>query len=221
MDYNNSTEQNPNVSGQPATSKTNQTLIFIIVILLLIIVGGGAFIFAKYLYSPNPTSDISTQQTASSSSFSNLSADKATAPSFSVDLTASWKTYENTKYGLSFRYPLDFKVEERVDGFIVISAPTNNAPQSGISIDARRQGFYESFAKAQENINNTFMVTKSSEINGWKTFDAVGKADMLKNIKFKLAIAPYKDGVIDMETIDAEPYGSFFDQIISTFKFLP
>lgn len=135
------------------------------------------------------------------------------------DETANWKTYTNITYGLSFKYPPDYKVEERIAGFIVISAPTDNAPQSGISIDARQLGPYQSFTKAQANINTTFIISKSSELNGWMTFDTIGKEGMLKDIKFKLAIAPYKTGAIEMETIDNEPHANIFDQILSTFKF--
>ncbi|MBU1104379.1 hypothetical protein KJ664_00570 [Patescibacteria group bacterium] len=136
-----------------------------------------------------------------------------------IDTTTNWKTYTSTTYGLSFKYPQDYKVEERSDGFFVISTQTDNVPQSGISIDARQQGSYQSLAKAQANINTAFTVNGSSEVNGWTTFDVIGKEGMLKDIEFKLAIAPYKTGAIEMETINNEPYRNIFDQILSTFKF--
>ena len=95
-------------------NKTNRALIFIIVILLLIIVGGGGFILAKYLCSPKPVSDISTQQPVINSSinnpspspnnsFSNLNTEKVSTTPATVDETANWKT--QTYSGFSLKVP--------------------------------------------------------------------------------------------------------------------
>ena len=118
MEYKDSqVPQNPNVPNYPVPSnKTHQTLIFIIAILLLIIVGGGAFVFARYIYSPKPSSDISTQQPVSSSapsssnSFSDLNTEKVSTPPPTVDETAGWKTYTNTLFNYEIKYPIDWEL---------------------------------------------------------------------------------------------------------------
>jgi hypothetical protein len=176
---------------------------------VLILVAVGWFFKSSTKNTPEPITDTPTVTP-------NTSAVESTSTS---DLYTDWNTYTNTSYGLSFKYPQDFKVEERVPGFIVITTLTENVPQAGISIDARQQGSYQSLTSAQENINIIYTVSTTGEINGWTTFDVIGKEGMLKDLKFKMALAPYKAGVIEMETIDAEPYRNIFEQVLSTFEF--
>src|SRR3989344_135240 len=74
--------------------------------------------------------------------------------------TVKWRTYSSPKYGISFKYPQDYQVEERVDGFFVIIAPDDKVPLSGISIDARLQGINENYDKAKDWINTSLAVSR-------------------------------------------------------------
>lgn len=151
MEYNNSQiPQNPNVPNYPVpTNKTNQTLIFIIVILLLIIAGGGAFVFARYIYSPKPALDISTQQPAisqtagnpapvSNSSFSNLATEKVSTPPAAVDETANWKTRQYSDYSL--KIPRAWFNEDSSKSFAQLTS-YNPVGVSGDYDPAKNKGF--------------------------------------------------------------------------------
>lgn len=180
--------------------------VLVVILALIAILGIGYF---AYKYYPLLTK-LQNQSNPSSSP----------VPTASIDLTADWKTYISDKYGFSFKYPGDFKVEERAPGFFVITSPTEHTPQGGISLDARQSGSYQTLEKAQDYINTTFTVSKTETVNDWSVFNGIGKEEMLKGLKFKLAITPYQSGAIEAETIDSEPYSSLFNQILSTFKFL-
>jgi hypothetical protein len=140
-------------------------------------------------------------------------------PSSSVNSTAGWKTYSNEALGFSFSYPEEYQVEERVPGFLLIVKPSENVAQAGISLETRLNSPYQTYASAQEYIKNTFDLLETKKINQWEVFKAKGKEGMLIGLEFRLAIAPYKTGAIEMDVLENTDYVNNLDQILSTFKF--
>lgn len=134
-------------------------------------------------------------------------------------LTADWKTYTNNLLGFSFKYPQNYRVEERSKGFFVITSPDEHTPQGGISLDTRLEGSYASYSGALAKLSADFTVTRSVRVNDWTVFEAIGKEGMLRDQKFKIALAIYKTGAIGMETLANSPYAGIFEQILATFKF--
>lgn len=143
----------------------------------------------------------------------------AVLPSPSVDPTKGWKMYSNDLLGISFSYPSNYKIEERVPGFLLISNPGENVAQAGISIETRVDSPYDNFTNAQQYMTKSFNLSETKRINQWEVFQGKGKEGMLVGVEFRLAIAPYKAGAIEMETLASGEYVNFFDLILSTFKF--
>lgn len=128
-----------------------------------------------------------------------------------------FKTYTSTKYGFSFKYPQDYKVEERVDGFFVITAPGEHVPQGGISIDARLQGIFETYEKAVNYYTTSLELSYNVQKPNVSVFIGVGKEGQIKGIEFQNAVLRYKTGALGLETINVEPYKSIFGTILSNF----
>jgi len=127
------------------------------------------------------------------------------------------KTYTSSKYGISFKYPQDYKVEERVDGFFVITAPGESAPQGGISIDARLQGIFETYEKAVNYYTSSLELSYNVQKPNLSVFVGVGKEGQIKGIEFQNAVIRYKTGALGLETINVEPYKSTFGTILLNF----
>jgi len=129
-----------------------------------------------------------------------------------------WQTYTNNKYGFEFKYPSDYKIEERVDGFFVITTQGEQAPQAGISIDARLQGIFETYEKAINYYTTSLELSKDSQGSNLSTFVGIGRDGMIKGIEFQNAVIRYKTGAIGIETVNTEPYKSIFDRVVSSFR---
>jgi len=93
-----------------------QILIWIIVGALVIAVAGGAYYLGRSTSpkpSPAPTVTSQTPQPTSSPSPS----DASPAPTGAGE-TANWKTYTNTTFNYSIKYPPEVSLEEKPGGFI-------------------------------------------------------------------------------------------------------
>ena len=130
------------------------------------------------------------------------------------------KTYTSSKYGISFKYLEDYKVEEKVDGFFVITAPGEHVPQGGISIDARLQGIFETYEKAVNYYTTSLELSYNVQKPNLSVFVGVGKEGQIKGIEFQNAVIRYKTGALGLETINVEPYKSVFGTILSNFKII-
>ena len=130
------------------------------------------------------------------------------------------KTFTSSKYGITFNYPQEYKVEERVDGFFVITAPGEHVPQGGISIDARLQGIFETYEKAVNYYTSSLELSQNVQKPNLSIFVGVGKEGQIKGIEFQNAVVRYKTGALGLETINVEPYKSIFGKILSTFKII-
>lgn len=129
-----------------------------------------------------------------------------------------WSVYTSKRYNFTFEYPADYKVEERVGGFFVISAPDERIPQSGISIDVRSQGSFGTYKEALEQVGRSLTVSIDTNIGDWRVFTGVGKERMISGIEFKQAVMRIASGAIVAGTINREPYKSIFDDVVGSFK---
>ncbi len=149
------------------------------------------------------------------SSFEKL---PVTKPSVATSTQPGWSVYTSERYRFTFEYPADYRVEERVGGFFVISAPDERVPQSGISVDARSQGPFATYKEALEEVERSLTVSIDTSIGSWRVFTGVGKEGMISGIEFRQAVMRIASGAIVAETINREPYKSIFDDVIRSFK---
>ncbi len=133
----------------------------------------------------------------------------------SVTATEGWKTYTNSKYGISFKYPDDYQVEERVDGFFVIFRQHH-----GLSIDARQLLIEQSsLTKAIDWAYSALNVTQKSQFGNWIVFYGIGKENMLKDVEIKHAVTPYRNGVISVESSRNSISKEVFESIVKSIQF--
>ena len=184
----------------------------------MLIAIGGAYYFGTQKSNIFPTSTQTSTPVAIGTPTQFVPTDKPT-----TDPTANWKTYTNTQYGFSFKYPVGFEVKENAPGYFVITTTAENAfngsLQEGISIDARLLEPYTSMVNARKSITDSLTITENKEISEWEIYQGIGKDGMLKGVEFRIAISPYKTGAIRLETITNVKFLDIFDQILSTFKF--
>jgi hypothetical protein len=149
----------------------------------------------------------------------------ATTPpgSATPDPTSNWKTFVSSSYGFSFKHPDTFEVKENAPGYFVITPTLENAfsgsLEQGISIDARLTGPYSNIDTARQSITEPLIISENVKIYEWEVYQGVGKDGMLKGVEFRMAITPYKTGVIKVETITNAKFLEIFDKVLSTFKF--
>lgn len=213
--------QNPGSQPMIAPEKqsTNYLMIGGIVLACFVVFGFGGYYLGKNTSEVKQSTQRTQNQTAPIATSTPLTTSAPDTQNTPSQVTSNWKTYTSSKYGFTFKYPQDYQVEERVDGFFVITVSDGGAPQEGISIDARLQGIYETFEKAQNWINTDLQISQTSQIGNWSIFIGVGKEGMIKNIEFKHAISPYKNGAIGVETINNSPYKDIFEDIVKSFQF--
>lgn len=76
-----------------------------------IVFGGGGYYLATTMNLPETDSPQTTVRTSTKPSSTSTTSSIATA--FTTDETASWKTYTNSTYKFSFKYPADWITKEK------------------------------------------------------------------------------------------------------------
>ena len=89
--------------------------VFVAVIITLIIAGGGGWYGANY-FADKKLSDkddqiASTQKALDATNAKLKTATATTSTTKTIDATADWKTYTNSTYGFSFKYPSDWTLK--------------------------------------------------------------------------------------------------------------
>ncbi|MBI5457166.1 hypothetical protein HY971_00380 [Candidatus Kaiserbacteria bacterium] len=150
---------------------------------------------------------------------SSLPKTSVTAPvTISTSTRPGWSVYTSKRYNFTFEYPEGYRVEERVGGFFVISAPDERTPQSGISIDMRSQGLFATYSEALEQVERSLTLSSDMNVGSWRVFTGVGKEGMMSGIEFKQAVMRIASGAVVAETINREPYKSIFNDVVGSFK---
>lgn len=130
------------------------------------------------------------------------------------DETAGWKTYINTKYGFSFKYPSEWKVQTGI-------------PNSGlISLEMSNDNRFFVWFSPSVTISEWLEKTQSGKIIRKKTvveytFTVIQGGSNLESLEYALDV---KGNGIVRFVIEPNSNNSesekIFDQILSTFKFL-
>lgn len=173
--------------------------------LIIVIIAAGAFATWYFLSGPGKTS--------------TESATTTTPKTTTTDKTAGWKTYENKTYGVSFKYPKDWTVSDKIqvsgiggdDDVLEISAKDGQK----LSVWVNQDGFGLEGASMVYDAtitNNKIVVNKKTENKENPTADQA-VITKLKNDNDVYAIA--FNYIKAKKTTDLET----FDTILSTFKF--
>ena len=207
-------------------NKKGQSSILILVgILVLAGVAGGAYFLGKSTKS-KPVKVVS--QTQPISQPTSVSQPFQITPAPSIDETvyteasesANWKIYSSST--LSFKYPTNLTLEERQKNYIVLLSDANHPQSVLVSVDARQSGNYANYDKAvsstKAGLTNVLIeeMTNGVKISG-KVGPGYGEGMTVTIVLFK-----YGTAAVEVETTATDLNQlQVFNQILSTFKFLP
>lgn len=214
QDSKNTTPQAPSVTPEtsqiPKPPKRKTGLIIGLSLFLLLLAITGIFAYQNYQLKKQVVQTPPTSEPTIS-------------PSPAVDQTANWKTYTSEVNGFSFKYPLDWQMEENVNyigptypnytfffkkkvefmpGIKLFVVP-KTTPEEWVGT---RNSDFKKFAKIEEFALDDVQATKISGIPGALEQEWIFVDKTNKTIIF------YAGGLGDELTI--------FDQILSTFKLL-
>lgn len=192
----------------------------ILIVLLIAVLGiGGYFVYQNYSTKTTPTpTPYSTPQPSSSS----------------TDETANWKTYENSKYGFSIKYPPELTYEEKRNTVVFANLENKSKEPSYIKIDIYDTKIFKTtLEETMKQLTKTFGASwrdiKIGQLDGKNAEINIGQvtgkriAGTLHNIVATLDIV---DANIIFSLIGSEESnqqfisdGDFY-KMLSTFKFL-
>lgn len=186
--------------------------------LILIFLGITAIVFVAGIFVAGR--NLSTNENAQNTTVS------PTPTPTSVDETTNWKTYTNTQYGYSIKYPEDMKIDDSNRGAVGFYRNTVSKPGTGgqgrccgMSVYYRDNEAIDIESQAIENGRPVNVIT----VAGYQAKEIGDNPKYLQDLWIK---NPYKDrGVrITISTINAQnPYDKedfeIFQKMLSTFKF--
>ena len=199
---------------------SNKGFVHLLLLIVVVLVGiGGLLYFSwqKGLIKTSPTKEAFPTPTMVINETANLSRD---------DILRNWKTYTNTKYSYSLKYPLELTYNENSNGdvsFFLLGddqrKDTPNGLGQHLSIVHRRESPNEAVKFELPNVS-----IKPFEINNAKgiqvieaDFDYYLTPKLDTNLTLRLTFLP------DMNissSDEAEKMLNIFNQILSTFKFI-
>lgn len=223
---------NPPANQPVKTSSSSKPILIILFVVGLIALSSlGTYFIVK--------SQVKPQAPASSSSPVSSSSVQASPTPSVIDETANWKTYTNTKYNYSFKYPQDWILQNKqldiengmIDNIEFIKNGQNrllefSAYQNSTSFGSTAKGYLQYYQNmANENTEGPAMIVTSNNkkinnnINGFQL--SIGGADVTKKIVFDdngklFVISP---NIMAMSPKEQSENEKTVDQILSTFKF--
>lgn len=217
----------PLSTGSLTTSKLSASqkgLAPILIVLLIAAAVGGYFIYQNQI---KPTLPPITQPTPSQIA-APAPTDADTTVNTEASRSANWKTYTNSKYGFSLKYPAGYVIKEDGSGVIQIADSEKSFTELSnfITIDPRLVGMYANYAnaiqKAREQFKND---TIENTENGIKFTSKPYTLPFVNNGKqqlYRLNVYYMYQGGAMTTTFNNEPINNIhkYDQILSTFKFL-
>lgn len=199
-----------------------QTQVLILAgIVILIAVAGGIFFLGR-VTAPKPQLPVATS-----------SPQPSPTPDETVytesDETTNWKTYTNTNYGFSVKYPTDLEVEDRSNQFppftIFLTDKTKQVPYEGGS----KINPYALIEVKNSNLSLMDYINDSKNNLEYVDKKKVGENEfVIAREKFGMIAGQFNRYLIkngnsvitaanSLYAID----GQTFDQLLSTFRFLP
>jgi len=207
--------QQPPINPVPASKKPNQWILAAIILVVIVVIAG---IFILLLNSQKSTSTPPSSISPTSSPI--------------TEEVANWKTYTNTKYGYSLKYPSEMRLTEPGNETYLTLDPSQEKEQDfhhtlivGISVlpNKERLSIDELIEKIQASTSAIQIKNKQDvTVGGVKGKKVIGSA---LGSDFTKIFIPYEDSfVVLTASIGIEKYQQYvqvFDQILSTFKFIP
>jgi len=157
-------------SPQTNNQMTRSTAITFLLVIIVIILGAGAYFlfFQEEGINDNKANATNTNQVADT----NQAANANTATNTNID-TSGWKTYTNSEYGYTMKYPADWTVEERK----LLEDPYDESRQSPF----RSVDFYSPGKKYMLNVYVKKITDSGTSILGGGiagTFSDMGKVQV-------------------------------------------
>jgi len=134
------------MEDQMGRKGVSSVTVVLITILVALVFGGGAYYYLNNK-AEKEKKDLNSQITDLQKEIATLKAASTaatTTPTATADETAGWKTYTNTTYGFSFKYPADYNLTDAStfsanDGVFVDSSSTGGFEQPHlISVEAEK-----------------------------------------------------------------------------------
>jgi len=196
--------QTPAASQPQGGSSTMKWLLIILVI--IIVLGGGYLVYAKYgklastTTSPSPATSIKASPSTSSS----------------ASVPADWKTYSNSTYDFSFKYPSSWEeAMMECDAYCPKLWPSGmDRKTNALDISAPSKNIDETKNMLEETDGRTF---QQITIDGHKAYKSEIMHGVVDNVQ-QVIIEGNKGTLI--LSARGEPL-NLFDQILSTFQFTP
>jgi hypothetical protein len=223
----------PEQSSEPKT-KLSKWLAVVIVTVVLVMVGGAGAYFLNKNSTPKPQPITTT-----------VIVKPTPTPTLILDTTANWKTYTNTKYGFSFKYPASAIIEESPSSNALAIAyrqySNQGIPKMLIEIynkdDASKQNLYnpdklqvltdnrkrENFAYSpvtQLSVDNQTLYYYSEDFDG--SSGALPPAGGPNNASYAYGVIGnyFYDILYENDFIAFGGDSNDFDRILSTLKFI-
>lgn len=200
------------------TQKGVASVILIVVIIVLLAVA-GFFAYQYFLTKTNNQPQVQNQQ--QNQNQQQQTVNQQTNNAQPIDQTAGWKTYTNTQYGFSFKYPTSWEspfkgwsgwtAGESIDNnnYCVIDSSASKSSNQGEISDLLGKGYLQT-------------PIKIGGIDGIRLTDNPSKAGLTEAVYFTYEGNNFRIGrnrgvgdKIENECINV------FDQTLSTFKFTP
>ena len=205
----------PDFKDEPTQPKKTKSLVFILLgLFILFLIGATGYLGYQYCQLKKQLAEKTTQSLLHTEI-------PAEIPNPSPDPTANWITYENTKYGYSFKYPFPFKTQVLAAGAGPKEAPPN------------ARGLYVYDSEIEEPYINRYInlevlgYDKSYSAEWTKTSVSVGGRDITKLVDssltsdFDIYIAVVNQSwPLEIYVPNTQNKKSLANQILSTFKFL-
>ncbi len=195
---------------------------FAITFVILILLGAGAYAGIWYWQNQQVAQEVAPTFTP--------------RPSATADPTADWKTYTNTQYGFEVKYPLDwFHVDcfSSYVGFSYLQSKLPNCETGGdqphVNIKiiqggsmgksiSYAEGLIKDYSKTEIKISGNVTAIKYTGVTN--SVEGPGPRNGTEIIE---TLFSYNNNIYQVYYygLDGKDYSQIFDQILSTFKFIP
>lgn len=201
-------------------SPTNWTRIILLTILVLVVASGLVFVGIILLKKQVPNQQPTVSQPTSLPSQKDL---KPTAITEN-DLTVDWKTYANSEYNFSFKYPTDF-VNKAIGNTSFILSVGNQDYWLTLKVDSDLSKYTNEIEDIKELFDTKAPNVDIKSVEPYTAYLRSMQTSGGEFSFFRTAIIPTDSLVIEL-SLSPKDENSFVsteeivDQILSTFKFL-